>query len=135
MAHKWSKLRDEIMADPVRRARIAGIGRAMNDATAVGAWLDSTERIAGTYGNTSRCDTASASIELEDNLYLSTLADGIEMLGGRLEVRAVFPDETVLLVPRTTGEDNEAPHARAGEGPVAAVTSGSDDDPTAPAST
>lgn len=37
-------------------------------------------------------------IELQDDLYLSTLARYVEALGGRLEVRAVFPEETITLL-------------------------------------
>jgi transcriptional regulator with XRE-family HTH domain len=37
-------------------------------------------------------------IEQEDDLYLSTLARYVAALGGYLEVRAVFPEETVTLV-------------------------------------
>lgn len=37
-------------------------------------------------------------IEHQDNIYLRTLSSYIEALGGQLEVRAVFPDETVVLV-------------------------------------
>ena len=42
--------------------------------------------------------TEAAHIEDEDSLFLATLKDGIEALGGRLEVTAVFPDRRVLLV-------------------------------------
>ena len=37
-------------------------------------------------------------IEHQDNIYLRTLSSYVEALGGQLEVRAVFPDETVVLV-------------------------------------
>jgi transcriptional regulator with XRE-family HTH domain len=37
-------------------------------------------------------------IEQEDDVYLSTLARYVEALGGRIEVRAVFPDETVTIL-------------------------------------
>lgn len=36
-------------------------------------------------------------IEQEDDVYLSTLGRYVEALGGHLEVKAVFPDETVTL--------------------------------------
>lgn len=36
-------------------------------------------------------------IEHQDDLYLSTLRGYVEALGGRLELRAVFPDQTVDL--------------------------------------
>lgn len=37
-------------------------------------------------------------IEQEDDVYLSTLARYVAALGGHIEVRAVFPDETVTLL-------------------------------------
>jgi DNA-binding XRE family transcriptional regulator len=36
-------------------------------------------------------------IEHQDNIYLRTLGSYIAALGGHLEVRAVFPEETVVL--------------------------------------
>jgi hypothetical protein len=35
--------------------------------------------------------------EQRDDLYLSTLAHYVEALGGRLEVRAVFGDESIVV--------------------------------------
>jgi DNA-binding XRE family transcriptional regulator len=37
-------------------------------------------------------------IEQEDDLYLSTLVRYVGALGGQLEVRAVFPEETITLL-------------------------------------
>ncbi len=37
-------------------------------------------------------------VEQEDDLYLSTLARYVRALGGQLEIRAVFPEETVTLL-------------------------------------
>jgi len=37
-------------------------------------------------------------IEQEDDVYLSTLSRYVAALGGHLEVRAVFPDETITLL-------------------------------------
>ncbi len=38
-------------------------------------------------------------IEHEDDLYLSTLSGYVAALGDRLKLRAVFPGETVEIVP------------------------------------
>lgn len=35
--------------------------------------------------------------ERREDLYLSSLAAYVEALGGRLEIRAVFPDETIVV--------------------------------------
>jgi DNA-binding XRE family transcriptional regulator len=37
-------------------------------------------------------------IEQEDDVHLSTLARYVAALGGQLEVRAVFPEETITLL-------------------------------------
>lgn len=38
-------------------------------------------------------------IERSDNLYLSTLADYVDALGGHIEINAVFDDDAVSLGP------------------------------------
>jgi hypothetical protein len=45
-------------------------------------------------------------VESEDDLYLQTLARYVAALGGRVEVQAVFPDETINLLrePRPPGQ-------------------------------
>ena len=57
------------------------------------------EALAVTQPNVSR-------IEQEDDVYLSTLARYVEALGGCLEVRAVFPEETIVLL-RTPDSDRD----------------------------
>lgn len=42
-------------------------------------------------------------IERSDNLYLSTLADYVDALGGHIEINAVFDDDVVALGPIETG--------------------------------
>ena len=37
-------------------------------------------------------------IEQQDDVYLSTLARYVAALGGHLEIRAVFPEETITLL-------------------------------------
>jgi hypothetical protein len=103
------------------------IGRAMRDAQAIGALLDT--RAANGSGDASSCPL---SLTAQENLYLTTLAEFVEMLGGQLEVRAVFPDKTVTLtVPtRETPEETDTPR------PVPATgRSVAEDEPSAPAST
>lgn len=45
-------------------------------------------------------DTGPTPAERGENLYLSALEHYVASLGGRLELRAVFPDETVTIDPR-----------------------------------
>ena len=87
-----------IDADPLRRARVNEAKRAMQDVLALAELRASREvtqeGLADALGvsqpNISR-------IEHQDDAYLSTLRSYVEALGGRLEVRAVFDDQTVEL--------------------------------------
>lgn len=47
-------------------------------------------------------------IERSDNLYLSTLADYVDALGGHIEINAVFDDDVVALGPIET-DSSELP--------------------------
>ncbi len=44
-------------------------------------------------------------IEHSDNLYLSTLADYVDALGGHIEIHAVFEDDVVPLGPVSKSQD------------------------------
>jgi transcriptional regulator with XRE-family HTH domain len=48
-------------------------------------------------------------IEQEDDVYLSTLVRYVAALGGDLEVRAVFPEETITLLREPDGTNASAP--------------------------
>lgn len=94
---KFSDLRAEIDADPVRRAHIEEGKRAMSTVLALtelrnargATQRDVAERIHSSQANVSR-------IEHEEDVYLSTLRGYVEALGGHLELRAVFPDGEVI---------------------------------------
>lgn len=99
MRHKWSELSRKINADPVRRMEIDALKAAMSDALALGdlreAYEQSQQR--GTAPLTTAPDNV-ACLETHEQSYLSALAYYVEELGGRLEINAVFPDQTVKLV-------------------------------------
>ena len=73
-------------------------------------------------------------IEHQDDLYLSTLREYVEALGGRLQIAAIFDDQTILLTPPglqpDAGERPATVHEHAqrdrqeGEVPVSARTGG-----------
>ena len=96
--HPISKLLDPILSDPVRRARIETMQRAVEDAIAVTEAPENqglttqqlAEKLGVSQANISR-------IEHEDDLYLSTIRSYIEALGGELQVMAVFEDQEVYL--------------------------------------
>ncbi len=95
---KWSTLRDQLRADPVKNEQYEPMRRATADAVRLGKLREArrktqvqlAEAIGTTQANVSR-------LENRDDLYLSTLTEYVEALGGHLELRAVFPDEVVLI--------------------------------------
>ena len=101
MANRFKKLSDEVLSDPVRRARVEEIERATGVALELAKIRESrqstqrqvAEELKVTQANVSR-------IEHESDLYLSTLRNYIEALGGRLEITAVFDDERIPIIDR-----------------------------------
>ena len=95
---KWSTLRDQLLDDPVRNERYQSIRRATFDAARLGELREARERgqvqVAETAGVTEADDSR---LESETDLYLSTLQSYVAALGGQLELRAVFPDEVVII--------------------------------------
>lgn len=93
-ATRFDVLRKQIDADAGRRERVdehraatlAEVRRELDRTQVVVA-----ERLEVTRANVSQ-------IERADDVRLSTLGRYVEALGGRLELRAVFPDRTVDLV-------------------------------------
>ena len=72
--------------DAIAQARYA---RGVDHAT-VEAALDASE-------------TGPTAAERREDLYMSALAHYVRSLGGRLELRAVFADDTVTIDPEDTG--------------------------------
>ncbi len=98
--HKsWSEISSKVQADPERRARIEQREQAIEAELTIsklrearGATQESVaERMNVTQSNVSH-------FERNPNIFLRSLAGYVEALGGRLEVRAVFPDQVVILV-------------------------------------
>jgi DNA-binding XRE family transcriptional regulator len=94
----FDALREPIDADPVRRSRVDDYKHAMREAVVLAQLRESRavtqEQLAVTLEvsqpNVSR-------IEHQDDLFLSTLRSYVEALGGQLELRAVFDDETLVF--------------------------------------
>jgi DNA-binding Xre family transcriptional regulator len=102
---KWSALRDQLRDDPAKNEQYEPLRRATADAVRLGKLRETrsktqvqlAEAIGTTQANVSR-------LENRDDLYLSTLNDYVEALGGHLELRAVFPDDVVLIDVAATRE-------------------------------
>jgi len=110
MAKNFRVLQERIRADPARRARIEQIERAVRDAQALGELRESRKLTQTAVAGSLAVSQANISrIEHEEDLYLSTLRDYVAALGGRLEIRAVFPDEVITLdLPRAARNGAEA---------------------------
>ncbi len=95
----WREIRRE-PADPGSAARTDEYRRAMEDALALGRLREARgttqAEVAGALGVT---QANVSRIEHQDDLYLSTLREYVEALGGRLQIAAVFDDQTILLTP------------------------------------
>jgi DNA-binding XRE family transcriptional regulator len=100
MAHKFKKLSEPILADPCEREKIEQITRASLDAVELTRLREARGMTQRQIAETLDVSQANISrIEHEEDLYLSTLSGYVAALGGRLELRAVFPDQTVEIVP------------------------------------
>jgi transcriptional regulator with XRE-family HTH domain len=91
---RFAELRKPIESDPVRSARVEEHKAAMLGE--LRRKLDLTQAVVAdrldvTQENVSQIERGEADVRL------STLSRYVEALGGRLEVRARFPDETVAL--------------------------------------
>ena len=95
----FSNLRAKIDADPARRERVEEYKRAIADALTLAelrarqglTQQELASALSVTQGNISR-------IEHAEDIYLSTLRNYVAALGGELEIKAVFGDQTVTLV-------------------------------------
>jgi transcriptional regulator with XRE-family HTH domain len=102
MAKNFNELRKQVRSDPERAARVmqhkAAIEAAMDLAElrrrGEHTQADLARLMKVTQENVSRIERSAANGE---SPYLSTLSRYVAALGGRLEVNAVFDDETVPL--------------------------------------
>lgn len=98
--HKpWSEISTKLRSDPERRARIEQREQAIEAELTISQLRAArgvtqegvAEKMHVTQSNVSH-------FERNPNIFLRSLASYVEALGGRLEVRAVFPDQDVILV-------------------------------------
>ena len=105
MENSFKKLHDEVMADPVRRARVEEIERATEVVLRLAKLRESRCATQQQVANELEVSQANISrIEHESDLYLSTLRNYVEALGGHLEIAAIFDDERIVLVEKKDSE-------------------------------
>ena len=111
--HKFRDLVAQRNIDPVHRAQIEDEKRAIYDALTIGELRELRERrgatqtsVAGALG-TSQANVSKLEARIDDerDVYLSTLRAYVEALGGRLQLLAVFPDETIELTQSSVHAD------------------------------
>jgi transcriptional regulator with XRE-family HTH domain len=101
--HNFGKLRAKIEADPKRRARLAQERRlteAIIELTTLREARGATQQQIADAWEVTQANVSQ--IEHTPDIFLSTLCNYVAALGGRLEIYAVFPDQTIDLTPETT---------------------------------
>lgn len=94
----YKELRDRVRKDPERRKRVEKISRGYD---AILALADLRESLGVTQSELAKVLDVSqpnvSKLEHNDDVYLSTLWRYIAALGGKLELRAVFPGQSFTL--------------------------------------
>jgi hypothetical protein len=109
--HPWKNLQAAIDADPERRERVELEKRLMVDVQALTELRQArgvTQEVLASAWETSQANVSR--VEHERDVYLSTLRTYIAALGGRLELLAVFPDQTIKLGGLSAGLPDAARH-------------------------
>lgn len=99
---KWSELRDPVMADPERRARIEARERAMETIMELAkvreqrgiSQAELARDLSVTQANVSKIERKALSGE---DLYLSTVNNYVAAMGGHLRLTATFPDQEIAI--------------------------------------
>jgi DNA-binding XRE family transcriptional regulator len=95
-----SVLLDPVLADPDRREEVLRQKRSIEIALRLGKLREeccTTQTQVAQAMNVSQPNISR--IEHEEDIYLSTLREYVEALGGELEINVVFPDRKVRLEP------------------------------------
>jgi hypothetical protein len=95
MAERWEDIR---RANPVNERRVAAYQRLLEAGEQISqarhrggeGWATIEEALAAS-------ELSDAEVPIEPDLYLTTLARFVAALGGHIEIRAVFPEETITV--------------------------------------
>jgi DNA-binding transcriptional regulator YiaG len=106
MSKTFAEMREEALVDPIERELIERESEAIRTAVQLAQIREGRQttqvQLAALMG-TSQANVSR--IERSDNPYLSTLADYVAGLGGRLEINAVFDDDVVPVASVPTEVD------------------------------
>lgn len=94
----WSEISSKLRADPERRARIEQREQAIEAELTISQLREargSTQENVAARMNVTQSNVSH--FERNPNIFLRSLADYVEALGGQLEIRAVFLDQVVTL--------------------------------------
>lgn len=98
MARKFAEIEKEILADPAQRVEIEKEKAAMRAAVKLAELRDRMDTTQAELAAVMGVTQANVSrIERQENVYLSTLSEYVEALGGKLEISAVFDDRVIPL--------------------------------------
>lgn len=98
MARKFAEIEKEILADPAQRVEIEKEKAAMRAAVKLAELRDRMDTTQAELAAVMGVTQANVSrIERQENVYLSTLSEYVEALGGKLEISAVFEDRVIPL--------------------------------------
>lgn len=103
MTRKWSEVRSEIARTPEREARVREMRQAAETAYQLSRLREArgmTQVAMATRMHIAQPNVSR--IERQDDLFVSTLREYVSAMGGRLELRAVFDDEVIQIMPGAT---------------------------------
>jgi hypothetical protein len=108
MAERWEDIR---RANPVNERRVAAYQRLLE----AGEQISQARHRRGESWDTieaarAASELSDAEVPVEPDLYLTTLTRFVAALGGHVEVRAVFPDETITVRRETDGGPDALQH-------------------------
>ena len=106
----WSEISTKLQRDAERRSRIEQGEQAIEAGLTISQLRETRQATQGYVAERMNVTQSNVShFERNPNIFLRSLASYVEALGGRLEIRAVFPDQVVTLA--VPGAQKEQPHA------------------------
>jgi len=94
----WNEISAKLETNPERRSRIEQGEQAIEVGLTISQLRETRHATQGYVAERMNVTQSNVShFERNPNIFLRSLASYVEALGGRLEIRAVFPDQVVTL--------------------------------------